>query len=192
MTAKRTSPLTRDEIFSAALAIIDAEGTDALSMRRLARDLGVEAMSLYHHVPNKSALLDGVVELALRGQAPAAPPSPEAPWVDTVTSAVMAFRRALVAHPNVLPHMIAHPPASEEGTAMYVSGPLRFLLAQGFAEKDASQLFEAVFALSFGHAMLTTNYRAIEGEGIPPVEFTEASFERAVRVMCEGWERGGA
>jgi len=85
--------------------------------------------------------------------------------------------------------MIAHPPASQEAQAMYIGGPLHFLLAQGFAEKDASELFEAVFALSFGHAMLTTNYPAIESEGLPAVEFTEESFERAVRVILGGYGR---
>ncbi len=47
MVSKRSAPLTKPEIFAVALAIVDTEGIDALSMRRLARDLGVEAMSLY-------------------------------------------------------------------------------------------------------------------------------------------------
>ncbi len=186
MAAKRTSPLTRPEIFSAALAIIDAEGTDALSMRHLARTLGVEAMSLYHHVPNKQAVLDGVVELALTAQGPTEPPASD-DWRDVVAAAVCGFRRALVAHPNVLPHMVDHPPSSPEASAMYIDGPLGYLVAQGFADRDASQLFEAVFALSFGHALLTTNYPAIGGEGVPRVEFTEESFERTVRVLLDGY-----
>ncbi len=184
MSAKRTQPLTKPEIFSAALAIIDAEGIDALTMRRLAQDLGVEAMSLYHHVPNKEALLDGVVELALTAQAPVAPPT-SGDWQATVTAAVCGFRRALITHPNVLPHMITHPPSSPEASAMYIQGPLAYLINNGVAEKDAAELFEAFFALSFGHAMLTTNYSAIEGDGVPRVEFTEESFERAVRTLMD-------
>jgi len=186
MSAKRSSPLTRAEIFSAALGIIDSEGADGLSMRRLARELGVEAMSLYHHVPNKQAVLDGVVELALTAQAPPEPPATDE-WQDVVSAAVCGFRRALVAHPNVLPHMIDHPPASKGASAMYIDGPLAYLVAQGFADKDASQLFEAVFALSFGHALLTTNYPAMGGEGVPRVEFTEESFERTVRMLLDGY-----
>ncbi|PKQ15263.1 MAG: tetracycline repressor protein class H [Actinobacteria bacterium HGW-Actinobacteria-7] len=186
MTARRSAPLTKTEIFSAALALIDAEGIDALSMRRLARELGVEAMSLYHHVPNKEALLDGVVELALTAQTPAGPP-PGGDWRATVSGAVCGFRRALVAHPNVLPLMVAHPPSSPEASRMYIEGPLRFLTASGFADKDASELFEAVFALSFGHAMLSANYPVIEGEGVPAVDFTEASFERTVGVLLDGY-----
>jgi AcrR family transcriptional regulator len=186
MSAARPTPLTRETIFSAALALIDAEGADALSMRRLARELGVEAMSLYHHVPNKQALIDGVVDLALTAQAPA-PPPPAGDWRETVTAAVCSFRRALTTHPNVLPYMITSPPTSPEASRMYIEAPLRFLVAQGFADKDASQLFEAVFALSFGHAMLTTNYPAIEGDGVPAVKFTEESFERTVRVLLDGY-----
>jgi len=186
MGTKRSAPLTKPEIFSAALAIVDAEGIDALTMRRLARDLGVEAMSLYHHVPNKEALLDGVVELALTAQAPAAPPATD-DWRTTITAAVCGFRRALIAHPNVLPHMSTHPPSSPEASAMYINGPLAYLVAHGFPDRDAAELFEAFFALSFGHALLTTNYSAIQGDGVPTVEFTEASFERAVRTLMDGY-----
>lgn len=190
MTAKRSKPLTTEEILTVALQIIDAEGVDALSMRRLARELGVEAMSLYHHVPNKQALLDGVVELSLAAQAPTNPPGAE--WQDIVVGAVCAFRRALVAHPNVLPIMAAHPPSSEEASRMYIEGPLRFLVANGVPERQSSQLFEAVFALSFGHAMLAAHYPAIEPAGLPTVDFTEESFERTVRILIDGYAEKGA
>ena len=121
MAPKRTAPLTRDEIFAAALAIVDGKGYEALSMRRLAGTLGVEAMSLYHHVRNKQALLAGVVELSLRAQAPS-PPRPATPWQNVVVAMVVAFRRTLVAHPNVLPLMAAHPPSSGEGMESHRCG----------------------------------------------------------------------
>jgi TetR/AcrR family transcriptional regulator, tetracycline repressor protein len=190
MSAKRSKSLTKDEMYVAALQIIDAEGVDALSMRRLARELGVEAMSLYHHVPNKQALLDGVVELSLAAQAPTSPPGSE--WQDIVVGAVLAFRRALVAHPNVLPIMAARPPASQEASRMYIEGPLRFLVANGVPERESRQLFEAVFALSFGHAMLAANYPAITPADLPAVDFTEASFERTVRILIDGYAEKGA
>ena len=59
------APLTRDRIVRAALRLIDERGLDQLTMRRLGADLGVEAMSLYKHVPGKEAILDGVRELLL-------------------------------------------------------------------------------------------------------------------------------
>lgn len=189
MATRRTAPLTRDEILTAALAIIDAEGVEALSMRRLANDLGVEAMSLYHHLPGKQALLSGVIELSLRMQAPA-PPKPGATWQDIATAAVLAFRRTLVVHPNVLPLMAAHPPTSPESMSPYVETPLRFFLAQGLEEKKAARLHEALFALGFGHAMFTTNYKEMRGRGVPPIVFTEASFEQTVRLLIEGYGTG--
>ena len=191
MTKRRSAPLTRDVIFAAALAIIDAEGMEGLSMRRLANDLGVEAMSLYHHVRDKQALLGGIVELSLRMQAPA-PPKPGAKWQDVAAEAVLAFRRTLVAHPNVLPIMAAHPPTSPESFATHVATPFRFFVAHGIGEKDATRLIEALFALGFGHAMLTTNYKEMRGRGVPPIHFTEKSFEQTVRLLIDGYGNDSA
>jgi AcrR family transcriptional regulator len=60
MTTKAREKLNRDRIVDAALGIMDREGLDAVTMRRVAREVGVEAMSLYHHVADKDDLLDGV------------------------------------------------------------------------------------------------------------------------------------
>ena len=59
---KRT-PLTRERALAAALTIADTEGIGALTMRRVAKELGVEAMALYYHVANKDDLLDGMIDL---------------------------------------------------------------------------------------------------------------------------------
>ncbi|WP_280266913.1 TetR/AcrR family transcriptional regulator [Nocardia wallacei] len=56
-------PLSRERVLEAAVRVADRGGVEAISMRRVAQELGVEAMSLYHHVPNKDAILDGVVDL---------------------------------------------------------------------------------------------------------------------------------
>ena len=58
---RRRTALSRERIAAAAVALIDGEGLDALSMRRLGAALGVEAMSLYRHFPSKAALLEAVV-----------------------------------------------------------------------------------------------------------------------------------
>jgi AcrR family transcriptional regulator len=185
MPAKRSHPLSRAEILDTALRIVDAEGAEALSMRRLARDLGVEAMTLYHHFPNKDAILDGVIMLALQAEAPADGLSED--WKEPVVAAVTGFRKVLVNHPNVLPIMVAHPPDSPESSIL-VEGPLRYLSASGFTDADSSELFQAVFALALGHAMLSTEYPALEFEGAPAVSFTEASFTRSLAVILSGYE----
>ena len=61
--ARPRKPLSKERVLRAALALADAEGIEALSMRRLAKDLGVEAMSLYNHVANKDEILDGIIDL---------------------------------------------------------------------------------------------------------------------------------
>ena len=57
------APLTRRRVLRAAVALADRGGVAALSMRKLAQELGVEAMSLYHHVASKEAILDGIVDV---------------------------------------------------------------------------------------------------------------------------------
>src|SRR5215217_6630955 len=65
MAVVKRRPLSRRRILEAAVRFVDREGLEALSMRKLGSELGVEAMSLYNHVPNKGALLDGMVEVLL-------------------------------------------------------------------------------------------------------------------------------
>src|ERR687897_3600398 len=65
MAVAKRQPLSRRRILEAAVRFVDREGLEALSMRKLGSELGVEAMSLYNHVPNKDALLDGMVEVLL-------------------------------------------------------------------------------------------------------------------------------
>ena len=65
MATTRRKPLSRDRILAAALELVDEQGIEALSMRRLGQSLGYEAMSLYNHVANKDDLLDGMLDLVL-------------------------------------------------------------------------------------------------------------------------------
>jgi len=79
-------PLSRLRIAQAALAIVDRDGLEALSMRRLGAELGVEGMAIYRHFPNKAAVLAGVVEVLL-GELVIPPPSDVAwtYWLPTYT-----------------------------------------------------------------------------------------------------------
>ena len=63
MVSTARPPLTRERVLREAIRIADADGVDALSMRRLGQALGVEAMSLYHHVANKADLMNGILDL---------------------------------------------------------------------------------------------------------------------------------
>jgi TetR/AcrR family transcriptional regulator, tetracycline repressor protein len=90
------SPLTREHILQTALRIMDEQGLDGLSMRKLAAELGVEAMSLYNHVKDKRDLLDGLTDLAL-----ASLPSPDSslPWDTRLEALAQGLYEALLRHP---------------------------------------------------------------------------------------------
>jgi AcrR family transcriptional regulator len=95
-TPKRSRrPLSRDRALHAAVELADAEGIDAVTMRRLAQTLGVEAMSLYHHVANKSDILDGMVDLVF---AEIELPDERDAWVQAMTGRAKSVRAALTRH----------------------------------------------------------------------------------------------
>jgi AcrR family transcriptional regulator len=200
---KRAAPLTRAEILGAALAIVDAEGLDALTMRRLAADLGVEAMSLYYHVASKEALLDGVVETVLAEmELPAAAPED---WMDLLESMLLSFRRALADHPNAIPILVARP-LNTSVSASYVEAPVRALGAAGFSPAQTGEAYQSLIAYSFGHALISSLAAPPAAETSPlkapdaaerfpatvaldgaPRRFDEDGFKRAVRILMRGY-----
>jgi AcrR family transcriptional regulator len=92
----RRAPLTRDAVLRAAVAYADRDGIEALSMRRLGQELGVEAMSLYNHVANKEDLLDGMVDVVV-GEIE--PPAEGARWKARLRRRILSAREALLRHP---------------------------------------------------------------------------------------------
>jgi TetR/AcrR family tetracycline transcriptional repressor len=101
-------PLTRERIVSAALRLIDDVGLEQLSMRRLGSELGVDPMAVYHHVPNKDALLHAVVHQVFSDM-PA--PPPDGPWRDRVRRWAETYRSVAEAHPNLVLRIVSEPAA---------------------------------------------------------------------------------
>jgi AcrR family transcriptional regulator len=100
--AEPRGPLSRERVLRAAVDIADAGGIASLTMRNLAEALGVEAMSLYYHVANKNALLDGVVEIIM-GEIEQAvsrtdAPPPEEDWQTAMRLRILAARTVMLRH----------------------------------------------------------------------------------------------
>lgn len=92
----RRTRMNRSRVLDGAVALADEIGIEALSMRRLAEELGVVPMALYKHVAGKEELLDGMVEVIIRE---IDPPVADAGWKDAVRRRVLSARRALQRHP---------------------------------------------------------------------------------------------
>ena len=101
-TPPRRSALTRERIVELALEIIDEDGLEAMNMRRLAADAGVKPMSLYHHFPNKRAILDAVSE-KIAAAALGAGQHPDPRWQSRVRQLFMGLHALTEAHPRALP-----------------------------------------------------------------------------------------
>lgn len=126
----------------AALAIVDRDGVDALSIRGVASRLGVSPMSLYYYVPNKDAILDGVYDLVI---AKAQLPTGEVSAAQWVRGAAEAFRRLAVQHPRAYPLLTSRPmPLGDADAAEPMEAGLAAFARHGMDAAEAYATLQAV------------------------------------------------
>ena len=116
-------------------------------MRRLGRELGVEAMSLYGYVQNKQDLVEGVVEQVFR-QMPLIVPGPGA-WQDSIRRHAATYRAVLLDHPNAV-RLVAGRPLVTEGTAAFVESALAELRSLGFDLALADRVLGVIASFTLG------------------------------------------
>lgn len=147
-TPPRT-PLDRQRVLTAALALVDAEGLDALSMRRLGAELGVEAMSLYKHVANKDALLDGIIERLWSEVGAAQPDHPD--WASRLRSFARAVRAMMHRHPQAASLLFSRCvlPSPLLGSYATLVDALR---EAGFDEPTAGRTVRSLCSYAMGYA----------------------------------------
>lgn len=134
------TPLSRDRILATAVEIADREGLDAASLRKVAGALDVHVTSLYHHVPTKEALLDGVAEqLLVRAGVPVG----EVEWDDWVRGFVRAVARLAQAHPGAFAVMLRRPVQGPAASATFEAGLEAFRRA-GMSVPEAYSAVKAV------------------------------------------------
>ena len=168
----RRPPLTREVILDQAIELLDRDGLAALSMRRLGDALGVEAMSLYNHVANKAALLDGIHErILLSLDEP--PPKARRSWQAFSRHQAHALHRALVAHPHAI-SLFATRPASTPAAIAQLSRYLEVLTSAGFRLLDAISVVQLTAQLVVGHVMWTSSVATIEVSTPPSAKLAQA------------------
>lgn len=140
--------ISRKRTLEVALNIIDKEGLDALSIRRLGRELDVQGISLYHHFQGKDDILTGVCALALADVR--TPTSSELPWRDWLFQNAVAYRKALKAHPNLIPILMKRHPLRIGLSEHNATAAL--LAVQGVPAGAVMPLLEALEELALGSA----------------------------------------
>lgn len=180
----RRKPLTRAEVVDAALRIADSEGLAALTMRRLAVDLGIEAASLYHYVPSRDALLDDLVS---KVRAEIVPPQPiPSDWRELFEAIFVSYATALAAHPNLM--SLA---GRSVDTDPSVNG-LDYLVGLGFSADDAIALWQSIHSLVIGFAVLSAAGESLVGDQVTDeglrqrgAQWRLADLRRALRAILQ-------
>jgi TetR/AcrR family transcriptional regulator, tetracycline repressor protein len=192
-----TPVLTRAQIVAAAIALVDRDGLAALSMRRLAADLGVGPMSLYYHVPDKAALEDLIFD-AVMGEVDFSADDPSLAVEERAVGLGNALRAALLTHPNAVPITLTRS-ARSPGQLRPVEMMLGILYDVGLHPTDAIAAVDIIGQYVFGTTLAYVNHLSQPDEstsvpeaggdrGIPPSE-----FPHLVRAIQEseylGWDR---
>ncbi|GAA4872509.1 TetR/AcrR family transcriptional regulator [Kitasatospora terrestris] len=202
MARPRTPLLSRGRIVSTALALVDAEGLDGLSTRRLATELSVSGPSLYNHFATKDELLDAVVD-SVMGEVDLSMFDAPRSWRTALRDWARSYRAALAAHPNIVPVLAQGPgrrpnalrladavfgclvdagwprgQATRVGALMryFITGSALGSFAAGFPE-DA-QLYAAHYP-HLGEAHLLAEHRRSIDEG---------AFETGLEALLDGLE----
>jgi AcrR family transcriptional regulator len=187
-------PLTRERALREAMRLADVDGLDGLTMRRLAQELGVEAMSLYHHIPNKDAILDGMVDLVF---AQIEPPPSDVDWKAALRRRTSSVREVLVRHPWAL-RILESRAAPGPTTLEHHDAVLGCLRRGGFSVPLAAHAYAVLDSYVFGfvHTELALPFRGeaetqrVAGEifsRMPPGAFPHLAELTVEHVLKPGY-----
>ena len=154
------TPLSPERIIEAAARVADAAGLAGVSMRSVGRELGVEAMSLYHHVAGKEELLDGLADWVF---AQVDLPAPESPWRTGMEERARSARRVLAAHPWGL-GLIESRRSPGPATLRHHDAVLGCLRSASFSVALAASAFSVIDAYVYGFVLTEVNLPFKPGE----------------------------
>jgi AcrR family transcriptional regulator len=173
MATTRRKPLNRERILDTAIVLVDEEGIEALSMRKLGQALGYEAMSLYNHVANKDDLLDGILELVL---AEMQPPDPEG-GLPAIRAAALSAHEALNRHPWAANLLMASG-RIRPARLRYMEALLACLRGAGFSAETTYHAYHIIDAHIIGFSLWQAGHAGTPSH----IEDMREWFERMVPV----------
>ncbi len=173
-------PLSRERVLREAIKIADAHGVDALSMLRLGQALGVEAMSLYHHVASKADLLNGILDLITEE---IQLPQPGAAWKPALRATSISAHRVYLRHPWAANLTLSA--GTGAGRYRYMEALLRTLRQGGFSAEMTHHAYHALESHIVGFTLWLVGISAsIEAAG-DELEDVVRSFETSFPYLFE-------
>jgi AcrR family transcriptional regulator len=173
MATTRRKPLSRERILAAALELVDEQGIDALSMRKLGQSLGFEAMSLYNHVANKDDLLDGILDLVL---AEMEPPDP-AGGLPAIRASALSAHEALRRHAWAA-NMLMSPGRIRPARIQYMEALLATLRGAGLSAETTYHAYHVLDAHIIGFSLWASTH----GKMPEHIEDARAWFDENIPV----------
>jgi len=160
--------LSREKILASAVRLADRDGLDAVTMRRLGQALGVEAMSLYKHVANKDAILDGLLERVL---AEVDLPQPGGDWEAELRRAAVSLHDALARHSWACGLVMApgSSPNALGARIRYIEALLRTLREAGFTPTQAYYGYHALDSHAVGFALWELGHAVPDNAEVEPI-----------------------
>jgi AcrR family transcriptional regulator len=172
--ATQRTPLTLDRVLGAAIELADTAGIDALSMRKLAQVLGVEAMTLYYHAANKDDILNGMLDVVTTE---IELPGPEAPWREALRATAVSAYEIYLRHPWAAGLSLS-PARMRPSRLRYMDAILASLRRGGFSTDMAHHAYHALESHIVGFTLwvvgISTGVASLEDEGAGLVEVIAA------------------
>jgi AcrR family transcriptional regulator len=182
-SARRGQALTLEEICIAALRLIEVGGVEGLSMRKLAAELDVNPMSLYHHVENKTELLKQICRLTAGTLE--LPPDDGTPWPDQLRALAHAYRALAHAGPSLWLYVEQHPDVLPEEDGLWEVFD-RNLAAVGIPDEQRPHVRKALYAFCTGFISAELVGALDRPDGVTDIDRT---FEVAIDLIIAGLER---
>jgi AcrR family transcriptional regulator len=175
-------PLSRERVLSAAVALADEGGAEALSMRKLAQELGVVPMALYKHVANKDELLDGMVDLIV-GEIE--PPTGGTDWKAVMRARVLSARRALLRHPWAS-RAIETRTTPTPAVLAYIDSMIGIFLAGGFSADLTHHAVHTMGSRLYGFTQEVFDDGSDASRAMDPATLPDPAAYRNIAAMVMG------
>ncbi|WP_433760869.1 TetR/AcrR family transcriptional regulator C-terminal domain-containing protein [Nocardia sp. CA-135398] len=188
--AESRIPLSRMRVLSAAIGVADESGIEALTMRRLAELLGVEAMSLYHHVANKEDVLDGVVDVIVgeinQVVAEIDMPAVGAAWKQAVRQRILSARAVLLRHPWA-PGVFQTRTNTSQAVLRYYDGLLGLMHEGGFSYDQTHHAMHVLGsrALGFAQELFDPGDGPVDAEAMAALDAMAEALPNLVGMLRE-------